>query len=153
MALSGLLRRASSSCCFAAPLLTGARLYRVGLSRPSSVAALALSGSTALTSSSVVPATVASAVRESRHGYARSRNPHDSHTEELGNTFFDVQDVDADRLTHFYWDSSDDADAPYDVSWLVNGAGEGEAGDEWAGESLAFVDARDQPLLDDEYLR
>ncbi|CAJ1010478.1 hypothetical protein Q4I28_005792 [Leishmania naiffi] len=150
MALSGLLCRAS--CC-AAPLLRGGRFYRGGLSRASSTAlALALPISASSTSSSVVPLIRADYLRDSKRGYAQHRNTHDSNTEDISNTYFDVQDVDADRLTHFYWDSNDDADTPYSDFTLDNFFGEGE-GDEWAGESLAFVDERDQPLLDEEYLK
>ncbi|CBZ28708.1 conserved hypothetical protein [Leishmania mexicana MHOM/GT/2001/U1103] len=148
MALSGLLCRAS---CYVAPSLSGTRLYRGVLSRASSTA-LALPNSASLTSSSVTPLSYAGSLREGRRGYAQQRNPHDSNTEDISNAFFDVQDVDADRLTHFYWDSNDDADTPYDTVSLDRPFGEGEA-DEWAGESLAFVDERDQLLLGEEYLK
>jgi hypothetical protein len=104
--------------------------------------------SAGLSSSFAVP----SALVANKRGYTRKPNPHDSNTEDTSNTFFDVQDVDADRLTHFYWDSNDDADSPYDAALLDSLLGEGEA-DEWSGESPSFVDERDQQLLDVEYLK
>lgn len=87
-----------------------------------------------------------------RRFYARKPNANDSNTEDVSHTFFDVQDVDADRLTHFYWDSNDNADTPYDTFLLDSLLSEGY-GDEWSRESLAFVDERDHQLLEDEYLR
>ncbi|KPA83002.1 hypothetical protein ABB37_02735 [Leptomonas pyrrhocoris] len=94
------------------------------------------------------PATLA----ETKRRYAEKPNPHDSNTEDSSNTFFDVQDVNADRLTHFYWDSNDEADTPYDASLWDSLLGEGEL-DEWSGESLTFVDERDHQLLEKEYLQ
>ncbi|GET90614.1 hypothetical protein, conserved [Leishmania tarentolae] len=148
MTLSALLCRANG---YVAPLLSGRRFCRGALCRASSTA-LALPISASFTFSSVMPLSYAGSLWEGRRGYAPQRNPHDSNTEDISNTFFDVQDVDADRLTHFYWDSNDDADTPYGIASLDNLLGEGEA-DEWAGESLAFVDERDQLLLDEEYLK
>ncbi|KPI89782.1 hypothetical protein ABL78_1162 [Leptomonas seymouri] len=84
--------------------------------------------------------------------YAEKPNPHDSNTEDISNHFFDVQDVNADRLTHFYWDSNDEADTPYDPLLSDSLLGEGEM-DEWLRESLMFVDERDLQLLEKEYLR
>ncbi|KAG5497798.1 hypothetical protein GH5_02588 [Leishmania sp. Ghana 2012 LV757] len=147
MALTGLFCRASGCV---APLVSGARFYCAGLSRVFGTA-LALPIGASSTSSSAMPLGSAGVLREGKRGYARHRSQHDSNMEDISNTFFDVQDVDADRLTHFYWDSNEDADTPYDPL-LDSLLGEGEA-DEWAGESLAFVDERDQSLLDGEYLK
>ncbi|KAG5472250.1 hypothetical protein LSCM1_03649 [Leishmania martiniquensis] len=147
MALSGLLCRASG---YVARLASDARFYRAGLRRVFGIA-LALPIDASSTSSSVMRLSHAGVLREGKRCYARHRDQHDSNTEDISNTFFDVQDVDADRLTHFYWDSNEDANTPYDPL-LDSFLGEGEA-DEWAGESLAFVDERDQSLLDEEYLK
>ncbi|KAG5498541.1 hypothetical protein JKF63_02827 [Porcisia hertigi] len=148
MALPGLLRRAS--CCMPS-VLSGTRFFQGGLSRAPATA-LALPLSPPSTSSSLVRLTHTSSFWEGKRGYSQDRSTHDSNKEDISSTFFDVQDVDADRLTHFYWDSNDDADTPYDALSLGSFFGESEA-DEWPGDSLAFVDDRDHPLLDEEYLK
>lgn len=141
MRATGVLRRLTAAA--ASPLRT---CHRAPISQTaaSAPASIAVGLSTSFVSSA--------ALTETKRGYARKPNPHDSNTEDLSNTFFDVQDVDADRLTHFYWDSNDNADSPYDTALLDSLLGEGEF-DEWSGESLMFVDERDQPLLEEEYLR
>ena len=142
------LRRAAFSVpAIASP---GLRFYR---SSPRSSGPLSATLTAGLSSSATSsPSCFAASLTQHKRSYACKTNRHDSNTEDVSNTFFDVQDVDADRLTHFYWDSNDDADTPYDAGLLDSWQGEGEM-DEWSGESLRFVDKRDHPLLDEEYLR
>lgn len=143
---AGPLRRASLSA------LAGVSVARTYHSARCPVL-LSHSPSAALSSSlaSSMSCQLTAGLVEAKRCYARKPSVHDSTTEDISNTFFDVQDVDADRLTHFYWDSNDNADTPYDPFLLDSLLGEGEM-DEWSGESLAYVDERDQQLLEEEYL-
>lgn len=75
-----------------------------------------------------------------------SRNPHDSNATPRASRHFDVEDVDADRLTHFYWDGEELS--PYELMHLMEAMDEG---DEWVGEVIYSVDPRDRPLLESEY--
>lgn len=89
---------------------------------------------------------------EAHRGFARQprQSAHDSNDGQLSSTYFDIQDVDADRLTHFYWDRGEDSGSPYD-DMLLSHFLSGES-DEWTGEGLGFVDGRDHELLEQEYL-
>ncbi|CCW67942.1 unnamed protein product [Phytomonas sp. Hart1] len=66
---------------------------------------------------------------------------------EFASKHFDFQDVDADRLTHFYWDRSEDGN-PYqsapDFQWM------GE--DEFEQDNLAHISLEDRKYLTSEYL-
>ncbi|RHW72270.1 hypothetical protein DPX39_060020300 [Trypanosoma brucei equiperdum] len=58
-------------------------------------------------------------------------------------THFDIQDVDADRLTHRYWD---DVDSPYDVEII-------ELVEELGPDIYGSIYPEDRPLLSQEFLK
>ncbi|CCW61759.1 unnamed protein product [Phytomonas sp. EM1] len=60
---------------------------------------------------------------------------------------FDFQDVDADRLTHFYWDRNEDGN-PYQVVPEFQWMGE----DEFEQDNLTHVSMEDRKYLISEYL-
>lgn len=76
--------------------------------------------------------------------------------------YFDLEDIDADRLTHDYWNTATDNeedgyldlfDNPYaDFDRLSQTFLEEFAPDEWAGESAVYIDEADRALLDQEFV-
>lgn len=87
-------------------------------------------------------------------GSAGSRQPLDSDKSDVfSSQHFDLQDVDADRLTHFFWDRNEDGGSPYMMDdTMVSELDEVLLMSEDNFENAWFVDPRDRRLLFNEYL-
>ncbi|ORC91058.1 uncharacterized protein TM35_000074820 [Trypanosoma theileri] len=72
-------------------------------------------------------------------------NRHDSNNDELTSTYFDMQDVDADRLNHHYWNSFG---LPYEDMLLMDEC----LLDENGVDITEQIPMRDRRLLRGEYL-
>ncbi|KEG09317.1 hypothetical protein DQ04_05421000 [Trypanosoma grayi] len=99
-------------------------------------------GSTLLAS---VVVTEGAALVMSVRGNHHSR--HDSNKEELASRYFDLQDIEVDRLTHHYWD---DVASPYIDTLLLD---EDFMQEDDADAAAHVLPQEDRHLLSREYLQ